>query len=66
MSIGKHISLEEARKHGQIDRFIKEHPSKTDRGVFNRLLDAMTTRRPAKPETSGPGSSGSCSGTQTP
>ena len=45
MSTGKHISSEQARKHGQIDRFIKEHPSKTDRGVFNRLLDAMTTKR---------------------
>ena len=30
MSTGKYLSLEEARKKGLIDRFIKEHPSKGD------------------------------------
>ena len=33
MSIGKYISLEEARKTGQLDRFIKEHPVKGKQGV---------------------------------
>ena len=54
MSTGKYISLEEARKNGQLDRFIKEHPSKADGRLFRQLLDAMTTKQPAKSETSTP------------
>ena len=65
MSISKHISLEEARKEGLIDRFIKEHPSKADER-FCPLLDAMTTKRPAGPGTSTPAASGSCNETRTP
>ena len=65
MSIGKYISLEEARKTGQLDRFIKEHPSKGNKELFNKLLDAAT-KTEAEPETSTPGSSGSCNETQTP
>lgn len=65
MSTGKHISLEEARKSGQIDRFIKEHPSKADER-FRPLLDAMTTKKQSGSGTSTPGSSDSCNGTQTP
>lgn len=42
MSRGKHLSLEEARKSGKLDRFAKEHPSETDQARFERLLDAMS------------------------
>ena len=66
MSTSKYLSLEEARKTGQLDRFIKEHPSKGDKGLFTRLLDSMTTKRPAGSETSTPAASDSCNGTQTP
>jgi hypothetical protein len=31
MARGKHLSLEEARKAKQLERFAKEHPSKGDR-----------------------------------
>ncbi len=41
MARGKYLSLEEARKRGQLDRFCKEHPSKGDKKRFDRLLDAM-------------------------
>jgi len=44
MSTGKYISLEEARRTGQVDRFIKEHPSIAD-GRFRPLLEALTTKR---------------------
>ncbi len=65
MSIGKYISLEEARKTGQLDRFIKEHPSKGNRALFNKLLNAAI--KPAtKPEASSQDSSDSCNETRTP
>jgi len=41
MSTGKYLSLEEARKNNEIERFTKEHPSKGDKEKFDRLLDAM-------------------------
>ena len=41
MSTGKYISLEEARKTGQLERFAKEHPSKAKKKDFDALLDAM-------------------------
>ena len=65
MSTGKYLSLEEARKTGQLDRFIKEHPSKADER-FRPLLDAMTTKKQSESETSTPAASGSCNETQTP
>ena len=43
MARGKYLSLEEARKKGQLDRFCKEHPSEGDWGVFDRTFDAMVT-----------------------
>ncbi len=52
MSIGKYISLEEARKQKKISRFIKEHPSKGDLQRFKDLLHNMThnikTKKPSK------------------
>ena len=41
MSHGKYLSLEEARKAGQLEQFCKEHPSEAERDRFFRLLDAM-------------------------
>jgi hypothetical protein len=35
MSLGKHLSLEEARKTGQLMRFAKEHPSDAERGPLD-------------------------------
>lgn len=46
MSRGKHLSLEEARKAGKLDRFAKEHPSKGDRKRFERLLNAIVHGEP--------------------
>ena len=66
MSTGKYLSLEEARRTGQLDRFIREHPSKGNKELFNKLLDAMTTKKPAESGTSTPTVSDSCNETQTP
>lgn len=41
MSRGKHLSLEEARKSGQLDQFAKEHPSDGDKEKFDALFEAM-------------------------
>jgi len=41
MSTGKYISLEEARNNKKLNRFCKEHPSKTKKKDFDSLLDAM-------------------------
>jgi len=41
VAIGKYISLEEARKAGKLDRFIKEHPSNGSESLFDRLLETM-------------------------
>lgn len=65
MSIGKYLSLEEARKKGLIARFCKAHPSKADRGRFTDLLDAVTGPK-ADQGTSAPACRDSCSETQTP
>lgn len=40
MAIGKYISLEEARKTEQLERFAKEHPSKEKKKDFD-ALDTM-------------------------
>jgi len=42
MSIGRYISLEEARKKKKMERFIKAHPSKGDKAKFENLLGAMS------------------------
>ena len=41
MSRGRHLSLEEARKSGDLDQFAKEHPSTGKKPLFNKLLKAM-------------------------
>lgn len=42
MATGRYLSLEEARKKKQLDRFSKENPSKGDEKKFDALLGAMT------------------------
>jgi len=50
MSIGKYISLEEARNDNKLNRFIKEHPSKGNLQRFKDLLHNMTHNiKPKKP-----------------
>ncbi|MCH8347386.1 MAG: hypothetical protein IH901_02640 [Proteobacteria bacterium] len=51
MSTGKHISLEEARKQKKLDRFCKEHPSKGDKKLFDRLFQAMAKKKPEGGQT---------------
>ena len=65
MSRGKHLSLEEARKSGKLDRFAMEHPSETDRGRFERLLDAMSRGVLEEEETSNSERPEGSNGTQT-
>ena len=48
MSRGKYLSLEEARKTGQLERFAKEHPAVGDEAKFDSLLDAMAKNKPPK------------------
>ena len=65
MSRGKHLSLEEARRTGQLARYAKEHPSKGDRDAFNRVLKGMASgKKPSEAGTSGEGSSSGSSDTR--
>ena len=48
MSTGKYISLEEARKTGQLERFAKEHPTKAKKKDFDALLDNMCKSKKPK------------------
>ena len=50
MSVGKYLSLEEARKQGLLKRFAKEHPSEGDEEWFDNGLAAMA--KPQKPKSS--------------
>jgi stalled ribosome rescue protein Dom34 len=52
MSTGKHLSLEEARKQGKLDRFAKEHEAKADKEAFEELLDRMAKNLPTSDQTS--------------
>jgi hypothetical protein len=65
MSRGKYLSLEEARKNGDLDSFAKEHPSEADRERFKRLLDAMSQGVLEEAQTSKQGRRASSNGTQT-
>ena len=51
MAIGKHISLEEARKEKKLDRFCKAHPSEGDEDAFDSIFSNMTRKKPADDET---------------
>lgn len=65
MSRGKYLSLEEARKYGELDQFAKEHLSVGDRTRFDRLLAEMSKTTEASEETSSPAHDESSNGTQT-
>lgn len=51
MSRGKYLSLEEARKENQLDRFAKEHPSEGDKTLFDRLFKSMVKNKPEDEKT---------------
>ena len=53
MSRGKHLSLEEARKLGQLDQFAREHPATGDADAFERLAKRMAKGKPPR-QTEGP------------
>jgi hypothetical protein len=42
MSRGKYLSLPEARKKKQLDRFAKEHPSEGDAEKLDKLIGGMS------------------------
>jgi hypothetical protein len=42
MSRGKYLSLPEARKKRQLDRFAKEHPSEGDADQLESLIGKMS------------------------
>ncbi len=69
MSRGHHLSLEEARKMGKLDRFAKEHPIEDvhprARRRFRGVLDAMAKGTLEGAETSDRAASEDYSGTQT-
>lgn len=65
MTYNKHVSLEEARKSGKLDRFVKEHPSESDRERFNGLLKAMSRGALKGEETLKPDRAACSTGTQT-
>jgi hypothetical protein len=52
MSRGKYLSLPEARKKKQLDRFAKEHPSEGDADQLESLIGRMSKSDEArKPES---------------
>ena len=51
MSRGKHLSLEEARNQNKLERFAKEHPSKGDKTLFDKLFHAMAKKKPEDGKT---------------
>ncbi len=45
MAIGKHLSLEGARKSGKLQQlFAKEHPSKGSEKAFDELFERMAKK----------------------
>ena len=50
MARGKYLSLEEAHKQKQLNRFCIEHPSKGNEKAFDGLLNTMTTGKDSEPE----------------
>ena len=45
----KYLNLDEARKANKIGAFEREHPSKGNETIFDRLLRAMAKGKPSKP-----------------
>jgi hypothetical protein len=52
MSRGKYLSLPEARKKKQFDRFAKEHPSEGDSAELDRLLGEFSKTPESADQTS--------------
>jgi hypothetical protein len=50
MSIGKYLSLEEARRRKKLKRFSEEHPSTGDEQQFDQCLEDMAHSRPKNSE----------------
>ena len=49
MARGHYLSLEEARNSNKLERFAKEHESKTKKKDFDSLLERMcAVKKPAK------------------
>ena len=48
MSLGKYVSLEEARKQKKLDRFIKAHKTTGDKKKFDELLNNMAFKKKPK------------------
>ncbi len=53
MSKGKYYSLEEARKDKNLKGFAKEHPSKGDKTLFDKVLGRMSKSSAKGDQTSG-------------
>jgi hypothetical protein len=52
MSRGKYLSLPEARKKKQFDRFAKEHPSEGDADELERIIGGMSKTPESADQTS--------------
>ena len=52
MSRGKYLSLPEARKKKQLDRFAKEHPSEGDSRELDRLIGEFSKTPESADQTS--------------
>jgi len=48
MSRGRYLSLEEARKSGQLERFAAEHYKTGDAAKFDALTKAMASGKPTE------------------
>ena len=52
MSRGKYLSLPEARKKKELDRFAKEHPSEGDSDKLDELIGAFSKTPESADQTS--------------
>lgn len=52
MSRGKYLSLPEARKKRQLERFAKEHPSEGDAEELERIVRDMAKKPESTDQTS--------------
>jgi hypothetical protein len=52
MSHGKYLSLPEARKKKQLERFAKEHPSEGDSKELDRIIGAFSKTPESADQTS--------------
>lgn len=52
MSRGKYLSLPEARKKRQLERFAKEHPSEGDSDKLKELIGKMSKTTESADQTS--------------